>query len=139
MTPLDDLTDFWKVAHPNRLPPEPPMVKPVQFYVGGAYQGHELKYLGLVKIQVPEPRRLSMDDLNELLEPQDVEPLSGYFFLIEGYFFPPMLCTLDQLNLYRSNEGYARPIASRSLGTPRLDITPPLGIKFKFALGSLES
>jgi hypothetical protein len=137
MTPLDDLDDFWKVARPNRLPPEPPIVRPVQFYVGASYRGKELRSLGLVEIPTPEPRHLIEHEMHELMDVQDVVPLSGLFYVIEGYFFPRKYCVIDQLRLYRSNEDSAQPILRQSFATSGLDIIPPLGLKFKFALVSL--
>lgn len=138
MTPLDDLADFWKVARPNRLPPEPPMVKPVQFYVGASYRGNELRHLGLVEVPAPEPRHLAEHEMHELMDVQDVIPLIGLFYVIEGYFFPQEYCVIDQLRVYRSNEESSQPVLRQSFGTLGLDIHPPLGVKFKFALGRLE-
>jgi hypothetical protein len=137
MIPLDDLDDFWKVARPNRLPPEPPIVRPVQFYVGASYRGKELRSLGLVEVPAPEPRHLAENEMHELMDVQDVVPLSGLFYVIEGYFFPQKYCVIDQLRLYRSNESSAQPILRQSFATSGLDIVPPLGVKFKFAFVSL--
>jgi hypothetical protein len=138
MPVLDDLEEFWKVVRPVRLPPRVVASQPIRegsVFVGARYQGHALNYLGLVEVRIPEPRMLTAEEAIGLMRTQDEVPIGDEVYVIEGDFFQDQYCTVDQFGVYLTQMGTDL-VAIQNVAN-RVDIAPPLGLKFKVAVRSL--